>query len=397
MGIVLGGLAVLALVVGTLTFGKPGGAGASASPAASAAATEAATATASPSPSPTDTPLPTPSATPILVPAPLTGMLVSPEAAARHPIAVMVDDHLGARPQSGFNAAAIVFQAPAEGGIPRYMLVFQDQIPTAVGPIRSARQYYIEWAAEWNPMYVHFGGSFQALDTLRATGHSLVWNADGLRWAQDGFMWRVHFRVAPHNVYTDGTRLEALAARIGANPETTPLPPAFGFAPDASAVLPTGNAITVTYPYESITFRFDPTRNAYLRYINGSKAPQVDAADNQVVAPTNVVVLRMHFGPLLPNDPHHRLEASDVGHGDAYISTGGMTIHGTWRKASITAPIQLFDGSGKPVSLQPGQTFVEVIALNYSYKVVQGKLPPTPSSSPAPSGSPMPSATPSPS
>ena len=81
------------------------------------------------------------------------------EAAAHHPIAVMIDDHRGARPQSGFNSAAIVFQAPAEGGIPRYMLVFQDKIPAGVGPIRSARQYYIEWASEWRAMYVHFGGS----------------------------------------------------------------------------------------------------------------------------------------------------------------------------------------------------------------------------------------------
>jgi hypothetical protein len=179
-------------------------------------------------------------------------------------------------------------------------------------------------------------------------------------------------------VYTDAAHLESLATRIGV--PDGPLPPAWSFVADDTAVRPTGNAITVTYPYETITSRYDPTRNAYLRYINGSKKPQVDAADGQAVAPTNVVVLRMHFGPLSPNDTHKRLEAADIGHGDAWISTGGMTIHGTWKKASITGPLQLFDRSGKPAVLQPGQTFIEVITLDYGYRIVQGKLPaPTPS------------------
>ena len=93
-------------------------------------------------------PTPTPAPTPVLVPAPLTGRLVAPAAAARHPIAVMIDDLSPARPQSGFTAASVVWQAPAEGGIPRYMMVFQENIPTDVGPVRSSRYYYIAWAAE---------------------------------------------------------------------------------------------------------------------------------------------------------------------------------------------------------------------------------------------------------
>ncbi len=390
VGIVLAGVAAIALVVGTLNLGLL--AGSASSPPASSSASQVAIATSSASPSPSGTPEPTlPPPTPLLVPAPLTGLLVSPEDAARHPIAVMIDDHIGARPQSGFNRAAIVFQAPAEGGIPRYMLVFQDKVPAAVGPIRSARQYYIEWAAEWRAMYVHFGGSSQALATLRVQGSGgYVWNADGFRWSPE-YMWRNHDRPAPHNVYTDGEHLEALAARIKV--PDGPLPPAWSFVADDAVSRPIGNTITVTYPYENVVFRYDATRNAYLRYIQYSKKPQVDAADGQVVAPTNVVVIRMHFGPLYANDPHHRLEAADVGHGDAWISTGGMTIHGSWRKSSVTGALQLFDSSGNPASLQPGQTFVEVLTLDYPYKIVQGKAAPIPS----PSGSPLPSATPTPS
>ena len=329
--------------------------------------------TGGPGPSAT-APAPTPIPTLEVVPAPLTGLPVTPEAAARHPVAVMVDDHIGARPQSGFNAADVVIQAPAEGGIPRYMLIFQDTIPTSVGPIRSAREYFLEWAAGWNAMYVHHGGSPQALTTLRTYGYGqYVWNADGFRWSPT-YLWRISSRPAPHNVYTDGKHLRELAAKVGAT--DGPIAQQWRFAPGSGGELPTGNKIVVVYPYEKITFAYDPGRNAYLRYINDSKTPQVDAADNQPVTPRNVVVVRMHFGPINNFEAYkHRLEAADIGTGDAWISTGGRTTHGTWKKSAIDAPLQFFDAHGHPVTLQPGQTFVEILALTYSYTITNGTLP----------------------
>lgn len=306
-------------------------------------------------------PVPTPRPTPALVAAPLTGLLVSPEAASRHPIAVMIDDHRDARPQSGFNSASIVWQAPAEGGIPRYMLVFQDQAPGPVGPVRSSREYFIEWAAEWDAVYVHAGGSPQALATLAAHGAGgWVWNGEYFRW--DGrYLWRVDFRAAPHNVYSDGSHLRALGGTIGARDET--LAPAWTFGPDARPEdRRVGSTLEVAYPYESITYRYDAISNTYRRYIDGSKKPQLDAGDGRQVGPKNVVILQMAFGPL--NDGHpqkHRLEAQDVGHGVAYIATNGLTIKGTWRKKSATAPTLLFGSDGRPVRLTAGQTFVEVL------------------------------------
>jgi hypothetical protein len=377
-GAVIAVLVVGAYAISSVGQGSPVGTRSTATPGSSPTAVAA---TAAPSTSPGTSPAATPAASVsppavIDVPDPLTGLLVDPVAARRHPIAVMIDDHEGARPQSGFNSAAVVFQAPAEGGIPRYMLIFQSIVPKSVGPIRSARQYFIEWAAGWNAMYVHHGGSPQALATLKAAGRGqLVWNADGFRWSPT-YLWRNHDRPAPHNVYTDGAHLERLAKRLGVPNDA--LDTDWIFQADANPTRPTGNTITVSYPYERITFKYDPSRDAYLRYINGSKKAQRDAADGQVVAPTNVVVLRMHFGPLSPTDTHHRLEAADVGHGDAWVSTAGRSIHGTWRKASKTAPLLLFDAAGNPVTLQPGQTFVEVIPLNYGYSIHNGISLPTP-------------------
>lgn len=347
-------------------------------------------ATGSPAPSPGDSPVvvaptptprvtepptappPTPIPTPPTVLAPLTGLPVSPEAALQRPIAVMVDDDVNARPQSGFNAASIVWQAPAEGGVPRYMMIFQDRIPAGVGPVRSARQYFVEWAAEWRAMYVHHGGSPQALDTLRAKGAGQwVYNADGFRWL-GRYLWRTTDRFAPHNVYTDGENLRRLAQRLHA--DDAEVVPIWSFGRALPAVLrPTGGSIKVVYPYETITYRYDARTNRYLRFINGSATPQVDGADGQPVAPTNVVILRMAFGPL--NDGHpdkHRLEARDVGTGQAWVSTNGTTVKAVWKKKSASAPTLLYDVDGNPLTLSAGQTFVQVIPLTYAYKIGDG-------------------------
>ena len=370
--------AIVVLVTAALVMqGQPGVAVASSTPAPSltvasiAPSPSAAAATQVPVPTP---PPPTPA--PVAA-APLTGLPVSPAAALQHPIAVMVDDHPDARPQqAGFNAASIVWHAPAEGGVPRYMLIFQDGLPSSVGPVRSARQYYIEWAAEWNAMYVHSGGSPQAIRTLIAKGQGQwVYNADEYRWG-GRYLWRAVGHVAPHNVYSDGAHLRELAVRVGALDE--PIEPVWSFGPDAARNLrPDGGSLRVVYLYGTVTYRYDSVTNRYVRYLDRSTAPQVDVADGQIVAPTNVVILRMAFEPLNDGNPaKHRLEAHNVGTGEAWIATNGRTVKGRWSKASITAPTLLLGADGKPIRLTAGQTFVQVLPLANRYQIVAGTLLP---------------------
>jgi hypothetical protein len=372
---------VVAAQVGTLF---PGGAAAATSTPGSGSQPAPSSAAGQPSPSvePTATP-PAPEPTPDLVAAPLTGVLVSPKAAAQHPIAVMIDDQFAARPQSGFNAAAVVWHAPAEGGIPRYMLIFQDRIPKDVGPVRSSRLYYIQWAAEWKAMYVHAGGSPQAIATLNAKGHGeWVYNADQFRWGTQAsscsgaptcYLWRAPDRFSPHNVYTDGQHLRRLAKRVGAR--DGPMEPAWTFGPETAPELrPDGGLIRVNFPDVTITYRYDAKTNSYVRYVGLSRKPQIDRADGEVVAPTNVVILRMQFGAL--NDGHpekQRLEAHNIGQGTAWISTGGVTVKGEWRKKSATAPTRLFGPDGEPITLTAGQTFIEVIQTSYTFKIRDGE------------------------
>ena len=365
----IGGGSILASLAGGVATAPPSSPGAT-----DAAVLPSGTPTPAPTPTPvpTPSPSPTPEPTPVLVPAPLNGLMVTEAVALQRPIAIMIDDQKDARPQSGFNAAAQVWQAPAEGGIPRYMMIFQDALPASVGPIRSSRQYFIEWASEWHAMYAHLGGSPQALATLRAKGHGQwVYNADGLRF--DGsLMWRVKFRRSPHNVYTDAPNLLKMAAAVGVKNEVQS--PIWQFGPELDPdARPIGTSIVIKYPYETITYKYDAVINRYRRFIDKSKTQQIDNADQTPVAPTNVVILRMRFGALNDGHPNkHRLEAGNVGKGEAIISTGGRVIHGTWKKASETAPTLLFGPDGTPVTLAAGQTFVQVIALSYEYKIVEG-------------------------
>ena len=392
---VLAGLAagmLAAFAAGPAASGRPEGSGlvaglGSAPPSSAPSSTPggstagpSATASAGPTPSASPSsrpPSPTPAAE-AKVPDPLTGRLVSRFVAERHPIAVMIDDLSPARPQSGFSAASIVWQAPAEGGIPRYMMIFQESIPGDVGPVRSSRYYYVAWAAELRALYAHSGGSPQALAALRAQGNGqLVWNADEFRWG--GTFRRIGSRLPPHNLYTTGSQLRELARRVGA--KDAPIKWPWRFGRDAAlGYRPVGGRIVVQYgDVNRIQYDYDRKSNTYRRSVTGEKR-QVDAATKRRVAPKNVVIMVMRFGPLNDSNPaKRRLEAQFLGSGPAWIATNGVTIKGTWRKTSLTGATRFFDAHGRPVTLTVGQTFVQVMKTTDFIKITPGKpAPPHP-------------------
>ncbi len=394
---IIAGLAV-GVAAGTLTGTSPtptpGVALASPSPASthaspSPAATVTPTPTPTPTPTSTPTPTPTPEPTPVLVPAPLTGKLVKPATAHRHVIAVMIDDLSPARPQSGLSDADVVWQAPAEGGIPRYMALFQTKTAPAVGPVRSARLYFISWAAEWNAVYVHAGGSPQAKQLLASSkgAGSVVYNADDFRW-EGRYLWRVTTRAAPHNVYTDGKHLRQLAAKVGAKPIDKG--PVWQFAPDADiSQRPDGGSIVVPYPDNVIKYKYDRTTNTYKRSVS-VEGKQVDAGTKERIAPKNVVIMFVRFVPLNDGSHKNRLDATVTGSGTAYIATNGKTIKGTWKKKSFKGPTRFYDKRGDKVTLTAGQTFVQVVKQGTTVTIKDGALP-TASPMSSPDASPTPS------
>jgi hypothetical protein len=338
-------------------------------------------ATAQLTPSPTLPPLgmgtagPAATAYPAPVAATTNGVLYpfyDSELATRKPIAVMLDDHWAARPQAGLSQADIVYQALAEGGIPRYMAIFQTQDPPLIGPIRSARTYFVAWAEEWKAMYVHVWGSPDAMSRLATDNKLYVWNADGLRYLTNTpYMWREKFRAAPHNAYTSGAQLRALLRKLGGTDPSPKTPWTFGD-PAPQSLRPVGGSITIPYYYNKIEYQYDRATNTYPRWetTNVTKhtlAPEIDPNNDRQVAPSVVVVMYMNTYLMAghANEKKGRLELAYVGKGKALVFQNGTAISARWNKAREHSPTTLTYASGpdagKPIPFVRGQIFIQVV------------------------------------
>jgi hypothetical protein len=266
-----------------------------------------------------------------------------------------------------------VWHAPAEGGIPRYMALFQSVLPRSVGPIRSSRLYYVAWAAEWRSVHVHSGGSPQAQAVLKSPKGKgkVVYNADEFRWSR--YLYRVDYRSRPHNVYSDAKNLQRLSKRVGAKPVPGQAP-VWTFAPDAPLEQrPAGGKVIVPYYANKITYSYDRATNTYKRTVS-VEGKQYDAGTKPRtrIAPKNVVVMRVPFIPL--GDSKGRLDGKVTGSGTAWVFTNGQTVKGTWRKDSFSSPTRFYGPDGNAIPLTIGQTFIQVVQKSTRITIQPGKV-----------------------
>jgi hypothetical protein len=340
----------------------------SASPAAASllAPSVATSATPTIAASPTTAPSPTPSAEPVpsaptVQFARLNGMSSDAVRATRLPLAIMLDDSVVARPQAGFNAASVVYQAPADGGEDRYMLVFQEQDAADVGPVRSGRPYFVRWAAEFRAAFGHYGGDAKTLQqVIPSVDGRLIYDVDALRNASGAYH-RIGTRAAPHNAYTSTAAFRKEALRVGA-PSAMPADlPSWTFADDLPlAERPPKGSITVPYGRGATTYAYDQATNAYRRSVAGKA--QVDAADGKRVIARNVVVLFMKLSYDPQSEPGHRRPVLDqIGTGKAIVFRDGKVIQGTWRKDGDGGLTRFFDPAGTEVTLVRGSVYVQVV------------------------------------
>jgi hypothetical protein len=331
-------------------------------------------------------PSPTPRASSPLAFEHLSGIPTEPELAGRYPMAVMIDDSPAARPQAGLSAASVVWQAPAEGGIPRYMAMYQSGEPPSIGPVRSARLYFVQWAAEWRSVYLHAGGP-PPLKAWLASGRAPVLDVNGRATR------RMTFRAAPHNLYTEGKRLRAFAARtLDATPDNLAYDPTAPgalqpFREPAPLALrgDDGGTIRVTYTSERVDYRFDRGSGTWQRSVDGR--PQRDAlatanggrgaaADGPAIAPTTVVVMIVPIRRSSSiEDALGRLEADSIGSGEAWMFVDGQVVAGRWSKGSDTARTRFLDAAGDEVAFPRGQVFVQVVPARSSFSY---SVPPAP-------------------
>ena len=333
----------------------------STSPSTSPRPTASPTPTATPTPTPEPTPTPTPTPPPVTGIALLDGMAVDPARAQRLPLAIMIDDNVVARPQHGFNAASIVYQAPADGGEDRYMLVFQENDAAKIGPVRSGRPYFVRWAAEYRAAFGHYGGDEKTRAYLPTIHGKLIYDVDALAGAGAAYK-RDSSRKAPHNAYTNSDSYRSVAERRGA-PRT--IVSGLGsrlFADDLPAdQRPTSGSINVPYNRGASSYTYDHATNSYLRSIAGKA--HTDPLDGKRVTARDVVVLFMRQSVDPESEPGYRRPVLDqIGTGRAIVFRDGKAFDGKWIKTSVGDLTRFYDSSGKEISLVRGRIFIQVVA-----------------------------------
>ncbi len=286
----------------------------------------------------------------------LSGLQITDASLNQKPVtAVMVENSTDARPQSGLSQASVVFEAQAEGGVTRFMALYQDTAPDNVGPIRSARPYYIQWALGFNAAYAHVGGSPDALNDLASWG---VQNMD--QFSNGNYYHRIATRAAPHNVYTGITTLNDLETAKGYHSSFTGFPRATTQTPLAQ---PTASNIdlSISGPVYNPHFAFDRTTNTYKRSTEGT--PDTDANTGQQLAPTVViaVVVPLSRGALDASGAYYS-DYNPLGTGTAYVFQNGGVTTGQWHKASNTDQLTFTDASGAPLPLNRGQTWISAVS-----------------------------------
>jgi hypothetical protein len=291
---------------------------------------------------------------PLTVASTLTGLQVDPAVNKRPVTGVMIENSIFARPQSGLDQAGVVFEAIAEGGITRFLALYQDTSPSYLGPVRSARPYYVQWCQGFDCAYAHVGGSPEALQNIKD------WKVKDLnQFFGASYFHRIGSRDAPHNVYTSIASLNKFEKAKGfGEPSYT------GFVRaekegKANVNDEVAHSITFQYPGSAydVRYTYDSDSNSYKRSEGGESHKVVDSKGKATrLTPKVVIGLGMN---LTQNGKYSVYRA--VGKGEAYIFQNGTVIKANWNKASAKQQIVFTDDNGDPIKLNPGQTWISAL------------------------------------
>ena len=300
------------------------------------------------------------------------------------PLGVMIENHSDARPQSGLSGADVIYEAVAEGGITRFLSLFYCQDAGQVGPVRSARTYFIDFVSEYgnNPLYAHVGGANQpgradALSQLDSYG----WvGYNDMNQFSIGFptFWRDYDRLGhtaatEHTMYSTVQKLWDYAAttanltnvdKKGKAWDTGFVP--YKFTDDAPASeRPASQTVHLEF-WESagsgyfVDWTYDPKTNLYKR--NNGGAPQIDRNTNKQLEAKNIVVLSMRESNA--NDGYENnvhLLYQDKGSGKATVFKDGKQIKATWAKNDRTGRTILKDANGTEIKFDRGLIWFEIL------------------------------------
>ena len=289
-------------------------------------------------------------------------------------VAVMIENSREAWPLTGLARAAVVYEAPVEGNVPRFLAIYvEDDRVDQAGPVRSVRPYYVDWVSEYgNIMYLHVGGSDEGLERLDAAD---IFDIN--EFYRGGYFWRSADRSRPHNTYTSSELWQKARRDYGEFYKKDEAVDGWLFAARA----PCGSAsdsnvneecvseITVAFlsPTYDARWVYSTSTEKYARYQN--KKLQTDADGAAIMADT-VIVQRVRAAVI---DEVGRKRIETMGKGEATVFRNGYALKGEWRKASRQDRTQFYDENDQLIPLQPGKIWVEVVPQSVRVETVSFK------------------------
>ncbi|WP_181243415.1 DUF3048 domain-containing protein [Glaciihabitans tibetensis] len=290
-------------------------------------------------------------------------MTIAEGSAANASIAAKIDNHPAARPQVSIETADIVFEELVEGGMTRYLAIWQSTIPAELGPVRSVRPMDPDIVSPFGGIMAYSGGQARFVAMMQA---SPVYNAIHGQADTENTFFRTPTKSSPHNVLVkaqdvvaEHTDLPAPAQQFGYATETVP----------ASAMSGTATSVInlVFSQMSTRSWTWDAARGAFARSQDG--ATDLDTAGSPYGA-TNVLVLRV---PVTVEQDIPKSEL--VGTGEAWVSSGGHTVHATWSKTAAAEKITLVDDAGAQILLAPGNSWIELVPQAGSVELVPPTTP----------------------
>lgn len=264
-------------------------------------------------------------------------------------VAVMIENHPTARPQAGLAEADVVYEAMVEGNYTRFLVIFPyDRAVAKVGPVRSARPYYLDWVAEYdNPLYMHVGGSPDALALITKRN---IWDANEMYLGNS--FWRSENRNAPHNTYTNTEHWKKLIGQETVNKFT-------GWSFVTSSLACSQNCVqAVEIPYLRpdfvTTWKFNSSTSNYERW-------QGNALHQTETGAIHADTIAIMEAPVKVLDEIGRLEIKTIGTGPAIVIMNGQKINGTWQKSALAERTNFYDQSGREINFKPGKIWVQVV------------------------------------
>lgn len=295
-----------------------------------------------------------------VITAPLNGLPVDDAAdLERRVIAIKMDNHPNARPQSGLQEADAVYELRVEGGFTRFIALFHQTDSGYVGPIRSGRPTDPELVIYLGATFMTAGANYWVTPLIRSLGTNYLSNETlGTR--------RISSRRAPHNLYGDTTQMRDIADEPPYEFPDDPPPEIFAF---ADIVLDGEDATEVTLDWASghtVTWEWDGSQ--YLRY-EGSTAHSwlgIDGDSDQVAFDTLVVIEGPYYLAAPPNNGEGALLPSidTIGSGEVHVFAQGKVVSGTWNRAAIDLPFQLVAEDGGVLQVPPGRPWISVFPEN---------------------------------